>query len=57
MNNWNTDAGNISDESSFDNALLLKTYQIEDFLNTQRDNLFFVKKFLLMIGVIIISQL
>jgi len=57
MNNWNTDAGNISDESSFDNALLLKTYQIEDFLTTQRDNLFFVKKFLLMIGVIIISQL
>jgi len=42
MTIWNIDAGDIREESAFDNELLYRTLEIEDFLDTKRDNLFFV---------------
>lgn len=42
MNLWNVDAGDISDDGSFDKSLLYRTPLIDDFLVTKRDNLFFV---------------
>lgn len=42
MGVWNVDAGDIRDEVSFDYNLLYRTNQIIDFIEAQKDQIFFV---------------
>ena len=42
MGVWNVDAGDIRDEVSFDYNLLYRTNQIIDFIEAQKDRIFFV---------------